>query len=36
VVQRIAESFGGRAWAARSGDGNDFGFAIPQVLVPED
>ncbi len=36
VVQRIAESFGGRAWAARSEDGNDFGFAIPQVLIPED
>ncbi len=36
VVQRITESFGGRAWAARSGEGNDFGFAIPQMLVPED
>lgn len=37
VVQRIAESFGGRAWAARSASGgSDFGFALPQLSIPED
>jgi PAS domain S-box-containing protein len=37
VVRRIAESFGGRAWAAnRAGGGSDFGFALPQVRIPED
>ena len=37
VVQRIAESFGGRAWAARSASGgSDFGFALPQLSIPEE
>jgi len=37
VVKRIAESFGGRAWAARTETGgSDFGFALPQLSIPED
>jgi PAS domain S-box-containing protein len=37
VVRRIAESFGGRAWAAnRAGGGSDFGFALPQLQIPDD
>jgi PAS domain S-box-containing protein len=37
VVQRIAESFDGRAWAMRSASGgSDFGFALPQLQIPED
>jgi PAS domain S-box-containing protein len=37
VVRRIAESFGGRAWASRTeAGGSDFGFALPQLGIPED
>lgn len=36
VAQRIVGSLGGRVWAARRGEGSEFGFALPRVEPEED